>query len=337
MHPVSHYRFLACFIAFFFLAATVGLAWWGSETVRQTGTQQYAQTEGVITDSYTTVRHRKRITTHQAHVSYSYDVAGTRYNSRRFAYAHDGPVEDHKDWVRAHPPGASVTVYYNPDSPQASTLRRGIFWMDFVAPGVMLASLFLTGGLFGWAMSKLRHAQHAGGLPVFQLSASSWAVSLTSDGTWVTAGAVGAVMAMTGTILYGITEPASVAALLVGQAGVVGVCSLITLGTFRLARHLRARRKKWLVVDGTHQTLLVPKGNARDAATLYGFGRIGGFQVEKITTRSGNKIYTEYQVSITGEESGSRFSTPVHAFSNQFEAESLAKWLEERVGIRRAA
>jgi hypothetical protein len=319
------------------LAAAAGLAWWGTDTLRQTMTQQFSQTEGVVSDSYVTTTRRKRTTTYHAHVAYSYKVAGTHYNSQRFAFTHEGPEGDDKDWVEAHPAGTSVVVYYNPAAPNESTLRRGILWMDFVVPAVMFAALFLTGGILGWCSSKIRNARNAGGLPVLRVSGSCWAVSLTTETAWVTAGAVGAVVVMAGTILYGITEPASVGRLVAGQAGVVLVSMLVAVITFRALRHVRARRKKWLVVDEAQQTLLIPVGKSREAASLHKFANVVGFRVDKITTRSGSRSYIEYHVSLTGQDSGSALSVPVHAFNNQFEAESLASWLEERVGLRRAA
>jgi hypothetical protein len=334
---LGYHKQLACIILVLFVSAAAGLVWWGTDTLRQTMTQSYSQTEGVISDSYVTSTRRKRTTTYHAHVTYHYEVAGTTFTSRRFAYTHEGPEWDDKDWVEAHPPGTSVVVYYNPAAPHQSTLRSGVFWADFVVPAVMFAALFLTGGLLGWDVSKIRRSGHAGGLPTIQLSGSCWAVSLTGDAAWATAGAVGAVTVLAGTILFGISAPTSVGMLVAGQAGVVVASMLVTVSTFKLMRYLRARRKKWLVVDQAERILRIPADKKRVTDTSFAFDHIRGFGVQRTETRSGSRMYIEYQVSLAGEDSGAAFSSPVHAFDSRFEAESLASWLEERVGLRRAA
>lgn len=334
---LSYYKQLACMILVLLVLAAAGLAWWGTDTLRQTRTLTYSQTQGIVSDSYVTSTRRKRTTTYHAHVTYHYAVGGTAYTSQRFAYTHEGPEWDDKDWVEAHPPGTSVVVYYDPAAPGQSTLRAGVLWQDFVVPAVMFGALFLTGGLLGWNLSKIRRSGHAGGLPTIQLADRTWAVSLTGDAAWVTAGAVGAVTVFSGSILFGISAPTSVGMLLAGQAGVVIGSMLVTVSTFKLMRFLRARRKKWLVIDEAERTLRIPADETRAGGESIEFGHIRGFGVAKVNIRRGNRIYTEYQVSLSGEESGAAFSSRVHALDSQLEAESLATWLEERVGLRRAA
>ena len=331
---VKYYRDISWFFLLLCVIAVGFTAWWGTQTIRQASTLGYATTQGVVMDSYTTVHRSKNVVTHAAHVQYKYTVGERTHISQRFAYAHDGPEEYDKDWVDAHQSGAAVMVHYDPSNPQKSVLRQGIMWQDPIALSVSLAALFLSGGIVGWFRSKLRNADHAGGLPVVQLDDSRDAVSLTPSTPWAICGPTGGALAFVGTILIGVVAPRSFGVTMGGLACVIVASSLVAVGAYRVAASRRRRVSRLLVIDHAAETLTIPASKSGVPARTFRLEDVHGFEIEKVKSRSGRNIYVHDCVIMTVLEGGAMVRVQVHALGTDTEAASLSSWLAERVGTR---
>src|SRR5687768_5738099 len=92
----------------------------------------YLTTQGTMTSATITQGTRagggRRYTSYRPMVSYTYEVGGTLYTGTRATQMDVGvgSVADVQKFVTGHPPGAPVTVYYNPDNPADSFLEQGM-------------------------------------------------------------------------------------------------------------------------------------------------------------------------------------------------------------------
>lgn len=329
---VNHFRDLAWLSRLFLVAAACASAWWGTQVIRQAATLGYSATQGAVLDSYATAHRSKSGVSHTAHVLYTYTLAGQTHTSHRFAYAHNGPVAYGKDWAEAHQPGSDVTVYYDPSTPGEAVLRQGLMWRDPIAFAISLAALFLSGGIVGCVRSKLKNARLAGGRLVFHLDESRVAISLAPRSAWIVGCAAGGVVALAGTILLGTLVPDSFGVIVGVQACVIVMSLLIAAGVYRFVESRRRCATRLLVIDQTEQTLTIPTSDSGGQPKLYRFEDVHGFEVEKVTSRSGRYNYVHHCVVMSARENGSDGRLQVHRLSTDVEAISLTNWLNASVG-----
>src|SRR5688572_12041458 len=74
------------------------------------------------------VRGRKGRSTHGVEMLYSYEVAGQKYTSDRYAFQATRSSDSQwaHDALAQNPVGATVTIYYDPRRPELSVIRRGL-------------------------------------------------------------------------------------------------------------------------------------------------------------------------------------------------------------------
>lgn len=329
---MNHFRDLSWLFRLLLVAAACASAWWGTKVIRQAATLGYSVTQGVVLDSYATAHRSKSGVSHTAHVLYTYTLAAQTHTSQRFSYAHNGPDAYGKDWAEAHQPGSDVTVYYDPSNPGQAVLRQGLMWRDPIAFAISLAALFLSGGIVGWLRSKLKNARLAGGLLVFHLDESRVAISLAPMSAWIVGSATGGVVALTGTILLGTLVPDSFGVIVGVQACVIATSLLFAAGVYRLMESRRRRASTLLVIDQAEQTLTIPTSDSGGQPKLYRFEDVHGFEVEKVTSRSGRYNYVHHCVVMSARENGATGRVQVHRLNTDVEAISLTNWLNERVG-----
>jgi hypothetical protein len=142
----------------FDIVLLVGVGW-------QVAALRYEPVGGVVTLSRVDGSDSTRPDIH-----YSYTVNGVNHNGDRYRFwtvaTNDGNAER---VVAAHPVGQKVTVYYDPDDPSASVLRRGIEGSDlFLAIFLTPFNIVMLGGWW-WAAKgyrRLKGSAPFGGLPV---------------------------------------------------------------------------------------------------------------------------------------------------------------------------
>ena len=94
----------------------------------------------MLKSELSTVRSRKG-RTHGVAMLYTYEVAGQRFTSERYAFQamRSSDSQWARDAVAQHPVGANVTIFYDPQRPHLSVIRRGldgsdIFTLMFLTP-----------------------------------------------------------------------------------------------------------------------------------------------------------------------------------------------------------
>jgi len=90
-------------------------------------------------------------------ITYSYNVGGRDYQAKRVVigqWSHAGNKTWTEQKVEKYPPGRSVTIYYNPNSPARAVLEPGInsqilnLWFGITVVGVFL--VFVISLLLSW-------------------------------------------------------------------------------------------------------------------------------------------------------------------------------------------
>lgn len=91
-------------------------------------------------------RTHRQIVVYSAKVRYEYHVDGVKYLgvSQKLAKRADNGEKIHKTLLEQYPVGSDLTVYYNPATPEQSTLQKGVTGLHLI----LGALLFLGIGWF---------------------------------------------------------------------------------------------------------------------------------------------------------------------------------------------
>lgn len=122
--------------------------------------RSWPATEGTILDSSVQQHVRNRqspassrissnnTTTFSARITYEYSIQEKTFNGSRVAIGdyRSGNRGHAEGVVRKYPPGKSVSVYFNPSSPELAVLEPGVQLQAFFLPG--LGAFFLILGIF---------------------------------------------------------------------------------------------------------------------------------------------------------------------------------------------
>ena len=96
--------------------------------------EQWPTTQGRIVES----RLRKRQSKKTRHsLLYSYEVDGRYFDGKRITFMGQLFRDSPENTVQRYPRGNSVAVHYSPDSPEISVLETGVWWLGFVAAGLI--------------------------------------------------------------------------------------------------------------------------------------------------------------------------------------------------------
>ncbi len=107
-------------------------------------------------------RGKRQITTHHLSITYGYIVEQTAYTNDRYSFG-EGKVASERFRSRSqaiatknqYPANSKIIVYYNPDNPNASVLKRELEFTTFIP--VILGLLVCSGGI-RLLFSVLRHS-----------------------------------------------------------------------------------------------------------------------------------------------------------------------------------
>jgi len=81
---------------------------------------------------------------YSAHVVYSFEVDGEKFESNRLWFGGDYSTSDRSEMfeiVKKYPAGQDVTVYYSADDPSQSVLTPGAFASSYIMYGIGMAFL----------------------------------------------------------------------------------------------------------------------------------------------------------------------------------------------------
>ena len=133
-------RLLSAFLSLFFVGIGVALLCLATQNLNKAKTSaNWTSTDGIIlyTDYERTSAGRR--TSNAPHVSYGYQVEGRNYTSDILSFGDD--LSDSEVFER-YPSGRSVTVYFDLNNPQESTLVKGVGTQTIA--GVRYAQVILS-------------------------------------------------------------------------------------------------------------------------------------------------------------------------------------------------
>lgn len=292
----------------------------GEGVVAQWQAGGFPTTDGTVTGHEVT---RGRVT--RVHVTYDFTAHGETHSGKCYKFCGTGVGSDLNQACERFPVGSRVTVYYDPTDPGRCVLDNTLDGSDLLFPwfGVAgaVAAVWMWGvALFG-AASPAPDPETPAGL---RQTDTGWEVTLPGlSGCGCFLLGFGSLMFAGAFALVPLTLLFSVPGWLVvvGLSGVFLVSGLLAWG---------AGGKPKLVVDEVSRTLTlstrpevpVPFGAITDVAVL-------------AEARPGAKgrDFTIYPVAVGYIEDGRPATLALPAYTEQANAEALARWLRRRLGL----
>jgi hypothetical protein len=292
----------------------------------------------ILESTVKTGRGSKGAKSYRPEITYQYEVAGRRYESRRYRHSFSSSSDrtSAQRAVRENPRGAERTVYYDPANPAEAVLDPGIggadiFMLMFLTPfnGVMLAVwLAVLAGVFSRFRSKeaggvkLRRerGQTIARLPGFApLTAALFTFCL---GSFIGIFAV----AFTG----GGFNP-SLPRVLTAW----GVVAFAAIAVFVHRRLRLSSGAEDLVVDPGYATVTLPLTHGRKLRESIPFNELKSVEVREHVQRGRKGGTTRtWQVWLVRKNGADE---QLHVFGMEEDAQSFAEWLRSQTGARSTA
>jgi len=108
-------------------------------------------------------------TSYSVRVTYSYTVEGNNYegNTVGFGTMSHNERSDAQEELKSYPQGKTIDVYYNPENPSDSVLKKGVFWPMYIVIAIML--VILIGSIWAsFALTKYLKKRTADALSLVQ-------------------------------------------------------------------------------------------------------------------------------------------------------------------------
>jgi len=276
-------------------------------------------------------------TTYSADLEYVYEVDGREYAATRYRFGGFTSSSDRSyasGIVRAHPVGAEVDVFYNPDDPADAVLSRGVGGSDY------FIALFLTPfnivmlGLWGIGIAavyrKVSNAP-AGGVPIARRPTSIH-VRLPRISTLVAAGVTALVISFISifvvAFVFGFGDISTTV------IGVVWACVLVPAVVVFLWKKLRiGSGARDLIIDRDDRMLSLPQTFGRKEDVIVPVEGITSVEVQQIAHR-GSKGGTSYTYAPTlhwTDDAGEPRSDKLAEWMSESRAEAFAEWLREQI------
>src|SRR4051812_46582206 len=151
---IVHGGFLVLFGGFWSAVTLSFDVMWARNFWRQMEARDYATVQGKMVDARIENSRGRRGTSERAELAYRYTAMGREYTSQRLRHGTERGDQFARDFVRAHPAGSEVTVYYDPGDPSRAVLTPGIIGMDLFMPMFLLPfnAVMLAFWVAGWGM-----------------------------------------------------------------------------------------------------------------------------------------------------------------------------------------
>jgi hypothetical protein len=108
-------------------------------------------------------------TSYSVRVTYAYTVEGNNYegNTVGFGTMSHNERSDAQEELKSYPQGKSIDVYYDPENPSDSVLKKGVFWPMYIVIVVMV--IMLIGSFWAsFALTKYLKKRTADALSLVQ-------------------------------------------------------------------------------------------------------------------------------------------------------------------------
>jgi hypothetical protein len=304
-------------------------------TAKQYESGKYPAVTGTVTHSEVrTHTGSKGGKSYEAVINYRFEVGGQRFAGSRLRYNQvSGGWNQANSLVAAHPTGAAVEVFYNPENPQDALLSPGVGGADFILVLFLTPFNAIMLGfwiyLAGWLRERL-YRPVAGG------------VQIISDGIYTRVrlpqfGALGWGLVTTGGLSFA-------AVLIVGISTqmqpsipliltVIGAVYLSGLAVFLWQWQKLRTGIDDLVINVAGRSLDLPETFGRHERMTVSLADIENFEVMQIEHRSskGGISYTYAPtLRLRGPEPGEQ---KLADWSDKVKADDFAAWLRTQLGI----
>jgi hypothetical protein len=275
-------------------------------------------------------------TSYSTKLRYEYFVNDQRFEGKRLRFGMEshGGRKGSAHYVREHPPGTPVTVYYDPAKPSSAILEPGVagtdlFMILFLTPFnvIMLGSWVFAVGCLAKVRSAerrfMRRVMQRGATTIVRMPGLSPVTvgALTAMGiSFVLVFVVGFSTGMRPSIIV------CTAALLITAAGAIWAGK-------KASRNLLAGNRD-LEIDPIRRTVTFPLRKRQQRRTTIGLDQINGMDVKRKVTKSeddSTKIRFVPTIRWT-HHSGTPHTTGLGQFDDESEARALAGWLGRQVG-----
>jgi hypothetical protein len=146
----------------FLVVGVAQLVWCISESQQAIASSQWPTTEGQIIAALVVESHEGRGTAYLPRVTYSYAVDGTSYTGTEIYFGTTGGVGElphqAERTIQQFPVRSRVAVYYQPERPDHSVLRPGLYWYSYAWFGLSLLGILVGAcGVFWPGKRKAVH------------------------------------------------------------------------------------------------------------------------------------------------------------------------------------
>lgn len=331
----------------------------------QISTSSYTTTTGQVVESkivYETVRNERSIKEYVGILSivYSYNVNGTNYTGNRYFANHN--VRDDEKWikeyVKKHPKGSPLTIYYDPKKPSDAVLVKGLSGHDlylclFIYPFVVISVTF-----WGLLFHMLFFFKNYVGTHYFVEKPDGIHLRLTLI-PGLTGLALSIITAIACILISNLTPTSTQPSLLVGILYWVAIALSIIWG-INSTQHRNKLGKDDIIINHNKKQIVLPKTWSTKSETIT-FSQIQEINVEELTqqknlnlgyfkdflssptqdthsqleehlrSRKENPIY-HYTSTIhwTDFEKG-KVKRPLLNFPSENEAKEIVSWLKRQI------
>jgi chromate transport protein ChrA len=306
------------------------------ETFKQFESRHYPVVTGMVTHSEIKIhRGSKGRKSYEAVIYYRYEVGERAFTGARLRYnpINADTAASARSIVAAHPDGATVQVFYNPENPQDSLLSPGVDGWDCMMVLIMTPFNMLMLGLWIWMGGWLRERlvrPVAGGMKIIT-DGMITRVRLPQYGAaWWGLGTTGG-LGIISMIILGFTTkmPPPLGLALT----VLAVIYLAGAGVYLwLWQKIRSGLDD-LVIDEAARTLDLPQTFGREQRVTAGIADIESLTVEKIEHRDGRgDISYTYAPTVRLRGTGLE-GQKLADWSDEEKAGDFAEWLRKQLGL----
>lgn len=304
----------------------------GAALVAGLRSQSFASTDGVVTASEVRMTDGSRSSNYDVDIHYTYQVDGQKFEGSRYGYAQFASSDS--EWTRRvvaqNPKGASVRVHYDPANPAESVLvpgieSSGLFMLMFMTPfNVVMLGLWYGVGLPLW------HRWQGTSPKLVDWFREAGALHMRLPPLhWVASGLAGIGVAA----FAGIFVVAIVAGFHPSMPFVEVMWALVA--AVGLGTALYVRRKTlaggYDLVIRDHEIDL-PLGMGQTRRQTIDKASVSSVSVQEM--QSGHNKAPHYEIRLMRRD-GSHAA--VADWYDETEANKLARWLEDQIGIARRA
>ena len=302
---------------------------------KQFESRHYAPVAGQVTQSEVKFyRESKGGRGYKALINYRYQVGGQTFNGARLRYTSEpSGLVFANGMVAAHPNGATVDVFYNPNNPGDALLMPGIKGSDFMMVLFLTPFHAIMFGFWVWLGDWLRER-------IFRPLAGG--VKIISDGTVTRVRlprfvAAGSGLATTGALGFVSVFALGLSTNMQPSLGlvfaVIAAIYLAGAGVYLWARRKISLGVDDLIINTARRTLDLPQTHGRKRRVTADVADIESLTVEKIahTSSKGGVSYTYAPtVRLRGTEAGDQ---KLADWSDQVKAADFTDWLRKQLGL----